>query len=76
MAHGLRCERAGEYYVDRATGLLHLIPPGGGALKPTDEVFVSVNTTIVVLNNKVAPPVPPERKLYRVGPNCGPTLRL
>jgi hypothetical protein len=42
----------GEYYVDRKTGLLTLIPPGDGALKPTDEVYVSVNDTIVTLTDK------------------------
>ena len=43
----------GEWYLDRSTGLLSIIPPdGSGKLKPTDEVFVSVNSTIVTLADK------------------------
>ena len=41
-----------RYYVDRTSGLLTLIPPSGGALSASDEVFVSVNDTIVNLVNK------------------------
>ena len=45
--------RAGRrYYVDRTSGLLTLIPPSGGTLSASDEVFVSVNDTIVNLVNK------------------------
>ena len=42
----------GRYYVDRTSGLLTLIPPSGGTLSASDEVFVSVNDTIVNLVNK------------------------
>ena len=41
-----------RYYVDRTSGLLTLIPPSGGTLSASDEVFVSVNDTIVNLVNK------------------------
>jgi hypothetical protein len=42
----------GEYYINRETGLLTLIPPSGKALRETDEIWVSVNDTIVTLTNK------------------------
>ena len=53
----------GEYYVDRTTGLLSLIPPaaaassnvgadGDGGLKPSDELWVSVNSSIITLMGK------------------------
>lgn len=42
----------GEYYIDRDTGLLTLIPTSGKALSDTDEIWVSVNDTIVTLTAK------------------------
>ena len=43
----------GEYYLDRSTGLLSMIPPSGKAtVASTDTVFVSVNATAVSLADK------------------------
>lgn len=42
----------GEFYVDRSSGLLTLIPISGKALSDTDEIWVSVNDTVVTLANK------------------------